>query len=140
MAGLLTAEQILIDTIVNWASTDCEEFPCGLAVWRYACAISGIDAPALPEHQTTRAMVGLLRDQGGLEQYARTLITALGWQEVPDPQRGDVGVIDLPGSGLTCAICLGALWMAKGRCFVVTVRATPLAAWSFRKCHRQSQH
>lgn len=141
MAGLLTAQhrdEILLATIREWASTGCDPFPCGLAVWRYVNAISGAEALALPDHRERKAMQTLLRDEGGLEPYARRLMLSLGWAEVSDPRRGDVGVIDLPGMGLTCAISLGSKWMAKGPHRVLIVPAPHRAAWSFSRCHKPS--
>lgn len=77
-------------------------------------------------------MVALLKAEGGLEAYARRLMLSIGWREVDDPKRGDVGVVDIPGMGLTCAICLGSIWMAKGARRVITIEAQHVAAWSFQ--------
>lgn len=84
-------------------------------------------------------MLELLKREGGLEQYARSLMLSLGWSEVADPVRGDVAIIDIPGQGLTCSICLGSKFMAKGARIVVTIPAHPVAAWSPRQCLKPSQ-
>lgn len=136
MAGFLTpeGEAILARTIREWASSGCDPYPCGLEVWRYANAISGRDPEPLPDHTSRKAMVRLLQREGGLEQYARRLMLSIGWNEVPEAARGDVGVVDLPGMGLTCAISLGSKWMAKGPHRVLTVAAPHVAAWSVPGC------
>lgn len=136
MAGLLTPEAILSLTIREWARTGCDPYPCGLEVWRYANALSGMDAAPLPTHTSRAAMVRLLKREGGLEQYARRLMLSIGWSEVADPVRGDVAVVDIPGMGLTCAICLGERWMAKGGHHVLTVPAPHVAAWRLSGCHK----
>lgn len=132
-------ETILRATIREWASTGCDPYPCGLEVWRYANTVSGAEPPPLPEHIDRAAMVALLREKGGLEAYARSLMLSLGWREVDDPQRGDVGVVDIPGMGLTCAISLGSKWMAKGAHHVLTLPAPHVAAWRFTGCRKHSQ-
>lgn len=136
MAGFLTleGEEILSRTIRDWASTGCAPHPCGLEVWRYVNARSGREAPELPEHQSKKAMATLLRKEGGLEAYARRLMLSLGWQEISEPGRGDVGVVEIGGIGLTCAISLGSKWMAKGAHHVLTLPAPHVAAWSFHQC------
>lgn len=82
-------------------------------------------------------MRALLREHGGLEAYSRELILSLGWREVAEPGRGDVGVVRIKGMGLTCAISLGSMWMAKGPHHVLIVRAPHRAAWSL-ECLKQS--
>lgn len=76
----------------------------------------------------------LLRDEGGLEKYARSLVEPLGWREIASPARGDVGVVMMPEMGLTCAISLGTRWMAKGNRFVLTLSAPHVAAWRLDQC------
>lgn len=135
MAGFL-GEAILSRTIREWASSGCDPYPCGLAMWRYACELSGIDEVPLPFHQTKRSMVQLLRAHGGLAAYADGLLLSIGWSRCSSPARGDVGVADLPGMGLTCAISLGSKWMAKGPHRVLTIAAPHVAAWRLDGCHK----
>lgn len=140
MAGFLTleGEAILSATIREWASTGCAPHPCGLEVWRYVNARSGREAPELPEHQSKKTMATLLREEGGLEAYARRLMLSLGWAEITDPGRGDVGAVEIPGMGLTCAISLGSKWMAKGPHRVLIVPAAHRAAWRIDECRKLS--
>jgi hypothetical protein len=139
VAGFL-GEAILLQTIREWASSECDPYPCGMAVWRYVNAVSGLEPPALPDHQERKAMQTLLREEGGLEPYARSLMATLPWREINLPDRGDVGVVEFPEMGLTCAICLGhsflsgARWMAKGAGFVLTLPAPHRAAWRVTGC------
>lgn len=133
MAGFLK-EAELAATIRQWASSPCAPFPCGEEVWAYACAVSGIAAPPLPEHSSRRAVTALLKEKGGLVAYAGDLMASLGWEQVGWPGRGDVGVAVFPGTGLICAICLDGngglpLWMAKGDHHVLSVRAPFRQAW-----------
>lgn len=141
--------RLLIDAILptvarRWASSPCATFPCGEEVLAYACAVEGIEPPALPAHTTRRTMTRLLKEQGGLVNYADSLMARLGWRQVDRPVRGDVGVAALGRMGLTCAICLDEgikpndwpLWMARGDQEVVTIRAPYRAAWR-APCHKQ---
>ncbi|SCW61877.1 hypothetical protein SAMN02927924_01705 [Sphingobium faniae] len=133
MAGFLK-EAALPAIARKWASSPCAPYPCGEEVWAYACEVEGIAPPPLPEHRTRRAVSRLLREKGGLVAYASELMAKLGWEAVERPGRGDVGVADIPGMGLTCAICLDngedlPLWMAKGDHRVLTVRAPFRRAW-----------
>jgi len=136
MAGLL--EQ----TVKRWAQSTCSLFPCGEEVYAYACEVAGVELVPLPVHQTRKQVADLLRAQGGLVNYAGSLVEAIGWTKVGnDPidraQRGDVGVISLPGMGPTCAICLGDTWVAKGDKFVLVSPAEAVhAVWRFR-CPKQ---
>lgn len=142
MAGFLI-ETALPAVARRWASSPCAPFPCGEEVWAYACEVEGIGLFPLPPHDTKRAMAALLKAQGGLVNYAGTLMTSLGWQQVARPDRGDVGVAALGRLGLTCAICLDAgdgldgwpLWMAKGDRKIVTIHAPFRAAWR-AQCHK----
>lgn len=127
-------EAILQSTIREWASTGCDPFPCGADVWAYACKVSGLPIPPLPKHPTRKAVATLLRNEGGLEAYARRLMLSLNWREIAEPGRGDVGVVVIPGMGLTCAISLGSKWMAKGPHRVLTISAPHRAAWSYGEC------
>lgn len=98
--------------------------------------VSGSPLPAIPEHRDRKAVATLLRERGGLVQYAGEMAAALEWREIAEPGRGDVGVIDIPEMGLTCAICLGSGWMAKGPGNVLTLRAPHRAAWRFNGCRQ----
>lgn len=79
-------------------------------------------------------MATLLRQEGGLEPYARGLMLSLSWREGRELARGDVGLVEIPGMGLTCAIWLGSKWMAKGPSRVLIVAAPHLASWSPPSC------
>lgn len=131
MAGLLDA------TIRRWASTPCNPFPCGEEVYVYACGIAGVDPEPLPQHKTRQQVAWLLREKGGLINYAGSLVEAMGWSRLAVPgddraTRGDVGVVTLPGMGATCAICLGDNWAAKGDGFVLIRPALVVsAAWRY---------
>lgn len=131
MAGLLEA------TVKRWASTPCVQFPCGEEVYAYACGVAGVEPGPLPEHKTRQQVAWLLREKGGLVNYAGSLVEAMGWTRLAIPGddraiRGDVGVITLPGMGATCAICLGDNWAAKGDQFVLVRPAEDiLAAWRY---------
>jgi hypothetical protein len=137
VAGLLER------TISAWSREPCDPFPCGTEVWRYACSVAGVPVPALPEHRTRRAVTALLREHGGLIPYAASLVEPLGWTRLEVPgagviQRGDVGVVLIPGMGATCAIYLGRRWMAKGDRAILITEAAPLAAWSAPQCRKLS--
>lgn len=138
MAGFL-AEPILLATIREWASTGCDAHPCALAVGRYMAKVSGLPLPAIPDHPDRKAVATLLRERGGLVRYAGEIAASLSWRVAAAPGRGDVGVIDVPAMGLTCAICLGRSWVAKGHYNVLTVSAPHVAAWSYEGCRQHSR-
>lgn len=125
MAGLLE------ETRRRWAGTSCAAYPCGLEVWRYCCERAGVAVAPLPAHDERKDMLALLRQEGGLVAYAGNLIEPLGWTRRDAPRGGDVGVIDAPGLGHTCAIFLGRRWAAKGNGFMVMIPASPVAVWGF---------
>lgn len=126
MAGLLEA------TLRRWATEPCVPFPCGLDVWAYCCALAGRETTQLPEHQQRRQMTALLRRHGGLAAYAGSLIEPLGWIPTGTPQRGDVGVIDLPKIGKTCAIFTGSRWAVRGDGMVALLRPLEmLRGWTW---------
>lgn len=139
MAGLLTApalsaEAELAATIRQWASTPCSPFPCGEEVWAYAARVCRRAAPRLPRHRTHAEVARLLRREGGLPAYAARLMASIGWDHVARPARGDVGLVDIPAMGLTCAICLeagepDALWMAKGARQLLVITAPHIDVW-----------
>jgi len=105
-------------------------------MWRYACEAIGIPEIELPPHQTTLSMARLLKRNGGLVEYARGLLISIGWGEVDKPRRGDVGVIDAPGMGLTCGIFAGRRWAVKGDGHVLLVEGDPKAIWRAPPCHK----
>lgn len=136
MAGLLTSGPsgagLLEATLRRWAAEPCALFPCGLDVWAYCCARAGREVAPLPEHQQRRQMTALLRAHGGLASYAGSLIEPLGWRRTEALQRGDVGVIDLPKMGKTCALFTGERWAVRGDCMVALVRPLELLrSWTW---------
>ncbi|MBV2147879.1 hypothetical protein KRZ98_06190 [Sphingobium sp. AS12] len=143
MAGLLSPgpsrlETELLATIRQWASSPCDPFPCARDTLVYACRVSRVAVPRLPAHGGRRDISRVLKANGGLVAYAGTMMAQLGWETVGTPARGDVGVVDIPAMGLTCAICLEgpgdiadpALWMARGDRQLLVITAPHRQAWS----------
>lgn len=143
MARLLSPERSrleteLLATIRQWASSPCDPFPCARDTLAYACRVSRVAVPRLPPHHARRDVARVLKAHGGLIAYADAMMTRLGWAAAATPARGDVGVVDMPVMGLTCAICLDgptdagnvALWMARGDRQLLVITAPHRQSWS----------
>lgn len=72
----------------------------------------------------------------------RQLIGSMGWPEVIEPERGDCGVVEINGMGLTCALCVSGgadpKWMAKGDGLVLVTPAKLVFAWRVPQCPKPS--
>ena len=121
---------VLVKIFDEWASSPCDERPCGLSIWDYCALNSGRDLPPLPPHQTRQDVVNLLRPYGGLEGYVRHLMDEQGWEEVDEPVQGDVGLIKIKGLGTICAIKVDNGWAVRGnRLVAITAADEVLGSW-----------
>lgn len=108
----------------TWGKTDC-----GLSVLDYVCRVLERRPLTYPEHTDETTAGELLQGAGGLLKYASGIMLELDLEQTPSPVTGDVGVVDLPIMGHTCAICTGEMWMMRGEARVLLARPTVLRAW-----------
>lgn len=135
MAGLLdpvSAELRL------WASAPFidGETDCALSVLAYVERVTGRQLSPRPRYAGKLGGERFLRRRGGFEAYGTWAMAQLGCPRTDAPQRGDVGLIDLPGSGVAACLCLGpapavtgAMWAARAHYETVIAPMTALAAW-----------
>ncbi len=131
MAGLLESTQR------KWM-TECVSDVhscCGASVWAYLCEIYPDIRESLPCGR--REVAKRLLEFSGLEGYVRYLMETTPAEETDSPDRGDVGLVSVPGLGLTCAIHTGVRWMIRGECSLTLVDADHVVAWRTGTCPRQ---
>jgi hypothetical protein len=145
MAGLLTvhepapgARSIASDAVSRelrlWAQTAFAwgRSDCLLSIVRYAARVAARPMPEWPRYSTGAGALRILERHGGLAAYAAGVLEGLGCTPTGWPDRGDVGLIDIPGTGPTMCLCLGAKWAARAMHGggVVIVPLHPEIAWS----------
>lgn len=108
-----------------WGTADCL-----LSVVRYVADAKRLPMPKWPQYSSGAGALRILQRHGGLEAYADKRLGELGCKRTQWPVRGDVGLIDLPGSGPTACLCTGAKWAARGFDQLVIVDMAPEAAWA----------
>lgn len=110
---------------------------CGLSVAAYVARATG---QRVPPWLTLTGWFGvgrLTRDARAFERVAERAMAALGCVATRDLRRGDVALVDLPGSGVTAAICTRApghsweraMWAARGDGAVVIGPGDVVRAW-----------
>lgn len=127
-------------TVRDWAATPFVwgKSDCGTSALRYAEAATGRSVMVQPTHKGPKTARVLLALNGGFARYAGSLFSELGMTETDSPARGDVGLIELPGQGLTMCLCLGSGWIAKGDHEVLFVKdLKPAIAWKVPSCPKQ---
>jgi len=142
MARLLRAGLLMIDPVAaelrRWASEPFDDLRanCAISVASYAARATG---QHLPTWMQRISRIGAARIMAREERFltiADRGMAKLGCSETGAPKRGDVGLIVLPGSGLTAAICTGRLWAARGDRETVIATGEIRRAWRL-PCPRQ---
>lgn len=140
MAGLLSTPGLVDHTLERWSRLPFKwgQTDCFQSVLTYVEAATGRVLQMRPRYGTARGAYRILNNWGGFEAYCARTMQLLGIDRTEQPQRGDVGLINLPESGLTLCLCLGQFWAARGEREVMIFRADPLAAWKVggAPCHR----
>lgn len=108
-----------------WGTSDCL-----VSVVRYVAEAAGRPMPRWPRYSSGAGALRILRRHGGLEGYATTVLERLGCTRTEFPARGDVGLIDIPGTGPTACLCLGDKWAARGQDGVVMFALDAEAIWA----------
>lgn len=134
MAGLLERDwnrDPVRATVRFWAATPFVWGPddCGVSVLKYVEKRLGRKIKVRPTHTGARTAKLLLFLNGGFVKYGEKIAEELGVEETDSPQRGDVGLIDIPKQGLTACLCLGQHWAAKGDKEILFLDAEPVISW-----------
>lgn len=138
MAGLLTdrGERLSIGEVTNqtlllwsalpfvWGATDCF-----LSILDHVETVIGRRFADRPRYRTALEANRILRRHGGFQAYCELVFARLGLKTTDAPVRGDVGLVDIPGTGLTACLCLGKSWGARGEGSFTMVQAEAAIAW-----------
>ena len=103
---------------------------CCLMVADWVKENTGIDgaAPWRGRYATRIGFLRHLKAGGGVEGVVSRGAAVAGLSETEEPQRGDIGVIDV-GQGQTGAICLGSRWVTAGPRGVAVLTGPHTKAW-----------
>lgn len=132
MAGLVS-DPVTVE-LRRWASEPfgLADDNCGLAVLAYVERALSTPAPAWLSVRLfgRRAARKMIRDRRAFIDASLLAMQQLGCAPTENPLRGDGGLVDLDGSGLTACICLGNnRWAARGDRAVVIQSAESVFAW-----------
>ena len=134
MAGLLEK------TVRQWASTPFVygQSCCGVSILRYVESATGKRLTVQPTHSGRRTAQLLLALNFGFVRYASAIMAELGCDTTEAPEAGDVGLLDIPGMGVTACLCLGKSWAAKGDYELLSIAdIAPIKAWKVPQCHKR---
>jgi len=145
VAGLLTSSAAAKPDAValelqRWAREPFDPVTanCGLSILDYAERITGGVVNPSPRHLNGFAMLALAADPDQFLDYASWILAQLGCAITEKPVRGDVGLADLAGSGLTAALCLGdGQWAARMAHGLAIGPAPARRAWEVRRCPKR---
>ncbi|MED5546207.1 MAG: hypothetical protein VYD90_13235 [Pseudomonadota bacterium] len=143
MAGLLTpaaarSSDAVAHELRHWSTLPFVdgETDCGLSVIAYVEKVSGRVLKPRPRYAGKLGGQRFLKRRGGFVAFGDWALGQLGCARCTQPVRGDVGLVDLPGSGLTACLCLGMTaaadqpwWAARAHFEVVVIAQAPVAAW-----------
>jgi len=108
----------------KWGQTDCFQ-----SVISHVEIVTG-RAFNRPHYSSAIGAERILRRAGGFERYCHHVMELLGCPTTVNPERGDVGLVNIPGTGLTFCLCTGQKWAARAEAgAVLVVQAEPVAAW-----------
>lgn len=144
MARLLTgradrAEPLPIGEVTNqtlmlwgalpfvWGVSDCF-----LSMLDHVEEATGQHYADRPQYRSAIEAQRILRRHGGFRPFCELVFARLGLEVTTAPLRGDVGLVDIPGTGLTACLCVGASWAARGEGCFTLVQASADIAWSVR--------
>lgn len=131
MAGLLSLDPVSealrqwAETPFIWGDTDCAH-----SVLAYIERVTGRVAPPTVSRPGRSAAFIYLRERGGLTAACEDMMRHFEAWRIGSAERGDVGLVNMPISGLTACLCPGpGMWAAKGEREVVIIPARPVVAW-----------
>lgn len=130
-AAAARMSDVTAQTLVVWASlpfiwgaTDCF-----LSVLDHVETATGCQYHDRPRYRTALQAERILKRHGGFRPYCEIVFGTIGLITTDDPVRGDVGLVDIPGTGLTACLCLGRSWAARGDGDVTIAQMRPEVAW-----------
>lgn len=147
MAGLLSTtpawlnRDAVTDELRRWAGErfDLANANCGQSVVGYVGRLKGLPVPLWLRALGRLGALRLMRSDAALAAAADRAFGGMACPVTDTPQRGDVGIVRFPGTGLTTAICTGPcladandkrpLWAARGERGVVIQAAAVVKAW-----------
>jgi len=136
MAGLLSPAEnepgdVVAETLRRWAREPFDEVTanCGLSALAYAERATASRPLVRPRALTRREVRRMVARPLAFAAYCASILADLDLPETLEPERGDIGLVELP-NGLTAAICLGdGLWAARLLRGVVMQPAAFKHAW-----------
>lgn len=125
--GLVTDQTLMLWSALPfvWGASDCF-----LSVLDHAEEVIGRRYPDRPRYRSALEAQRILKRHGGFQAYCELVFARLGLEATEQPVRGDVGLVDIPGTGLTACVCLGNSWAARGEGSFTMVQAPAVIAWS----------
>lgn len=125
--GLVTDQTLMLWSALPfvYGATDCF-----LSILDHVEEVIGERFADRPRYRSARDAYRQLRAYGGFQAYCELVFARLGLENTTEPKRGDIGLVDIPGTGLTACLCLGRSWAARGEGSFTMVQAAPVIAWS----------
>lgn len=136
MAGLLSPapcpRDAVAETVARWAMEPFAwgEADCAMSVLRYIEGAIGRGPILRPYYGTAATAARYANRRGGFAAICANVMDREGFERIASPDRGDVGLVELPAIGLTACLCVGpGMWAAKGDRQVVIAPGTATLAW-----------
>lgn len=125
--GLVTDQTLMLWSALPfvWGATDCF-----LSVLDHAEEVMGRRYADRPRYRSALEAQRILRQHGGFQAYCELVFARFGLAVTETPVRGDIGLVDIPDTGLTACLCLGSSWAARGEGSFTLVQAPAVIAWS----------
>lgn len=129
----------VLETVHSWAAGPFVwgESDCALSVLGHAERVRGQRLDPPPRYSGELGALRYALRRGGFQAVFTASVEAIGCVPVAEPGRGDIGMIEAPGAGLTAVLCVAARaagrpprWAARGDGMVILIDAEPVAAWS----------
>lgn len=124
--GLVTDQTLMLWSALPfvWGASDCF-----LSILDHVEEAIGRRFADRPRYRSALEANRILRRHGGFQAYCELVFARLGLEATDKPVRGDVGLVDIPGTGLTACLCLGSSWAARGEGSFTMVQAPAVIAW-----------
>lgn len=142
MAGLLTSPAYVADPVAAelrlWAreTGGDRRAICALSILDYLERVLGLALKPSPRLLGSDRLAAIWRRPGRFEAFALWAMRQLGCPATEAPARGDVGLVDLPGTGLTACLCTGSavrprerMWAARTAEGVIIQPGSAVLAW-----------
>jgi hypothetical protein len=118
------------DEPLAWRKSDCV-----MAVAGWVERLHGIDCSLfVPPYESAEQGLAIIENRGGFDCYAIKVMAHLGFAVTPEPEDGDVGLIDtrtlsnVIGGGVLAILWRG-LWIGKADKGLHGSRRQPIMSW-----------